>query len=102
MTRTIAQIETLGGQDELRRDDYFPTLVYSTFVHDAEEMNKEILDAIENETPLDEAIETIKTRSRQFAKRQHTWFRNMEECHEIEVAPEENLKTLRDRLIAVR
>jgi tRNA dimethylallyltransferase len=30
-------------------------------------------------------IETIQTRTRQFAKRQHTWFRNLEECRAIEI-----------------
>jgi len=64
MTRTIAQIETLGGQDELRRDEYFPTLVYSTFVHDAEEMNKEILEAINYERDRDaKGIERSNYRS---------------------------------------
>ncbi len=36
------------------------------------------------------AQELICTRTRQFAKRQHTWFRNLEECQPIEV-PTENL-----------
>jgi uncharacterized protein (TIGR02466 family) len=64
MTRTIAQIETLGGKDELRRDDYFPTLVFSTFVHDAEEMNKEILEAINYERDRDtKGIERSNYRS---------------------------------------
>lgn len=64
MTRTIAQIETEGGQDELRRDDYFPTLVYSTKLHDAEEMNKEILAAIYEERDKDsKGIERSNYRS---------------------------------------
>jgi len=64
MTRTITQIEALGGQDELRRDDYFPTLVYSAFVHDAEEMNKEILAAINIERDRDnKGIERSNYRS---------------------------------------
>ncbi len=45
----------------------------------------EIIDHIEKNTALEDAIETIKTRTRQFAKRQHTWFRNLEECHAIKI-----------------
>ncbi|MFD3191430.1 TIGR02466 family protein [Sedimentitalea sp. HM32M-2] len=64
MTRTIAQLETEGGQDELRRDDYFPTLVYSTMLHDAEDMNKEILAAIYDERDKDsKGIERSNYRS---------------------------------------
>jgi len=54
MTRTIAQIGPAGQQDELRRDDYFPTLIYSCMLHDAKEMNEEILTAINNERDRDE------------------------------------------------
>lgn len=64
MTRTIAQIDTEGGQDELRRDDYFPTLLYSTKLHDAEDMNKEILAAIFEERERDsKGIERSNYRS---------------------------------------
>ena len=39
----------------------------------------------ESDSPssIDRLKETIKTRTRQFAKRQQTWFRNLEECHAI-------------------
>ncbi|WP_010583895.1 tRNA (adenosine(37)-N6)-dimethylallyltransferase MiaA [Schlesneria paludicola] len=33
---------------------------------------------------LGDLVELIQTRTRQFAKRQHTWFRNLEECRPIE------------------
>lgn len=36
-----------------------------------------------------ETIELIQTRTRQFAKRQHTWFRNLTECREVPVTGEE-------------
>ena len=35
--------------------------------------------------PPRELIELIQTRTRQFAKRQHTWFRNLEECVAINI-----------------
>lgn len=34
---------------------------------------------------LAETIDQIQTNTRQFAKRQHTWFRNLEECRAIEI-----------------
>lgn len=64
MTRTVCQIESESGQDELRRDDYFPTLVFSTLLHDAESMNKEILAAITQERDRDaKGIERSNFRS---------------------------------------
>lgn len=64
MTRTISQIETGSGMDELRRDDYFPTLLYSIKLHDAESMNKEILKAIYEERDRDsKGIERSNFRS---------------------------------------
>ena len=36
---------------------------------------KEILDYLDGVCSLDEAVETIKTRSRRYAKRQLSWFR---------------------------
>ncbi len=45
-----------------------------------------------------EAIELIKTRTRQFAKRQHTWFRNLEECHEIAISGSESPEELCDKI----
>ena len=64
MTRTIANLDTGNGKDELRRDDYFPTLVYSVTLHDAEEMNKEILAAIFAERERDsKGIERSNFRS---------------------------------------
>lgn len=53
MTRTVARIGPDGHQDELRRDDYFPTLIFSSQLHDTKEMNNEILTAINNERDSD-------------------------------------------------
>ncbi len=53
MTRNISQIGPKGHEDTLRRDDYFPTLIYSSMLHDAEEINKDILEAIDIERGLD-------------------------------------------------
>jgi len=46
---------------------------------------KEFFDWLEGRGSEREAIETVKTRTRQFAKRQVTWFRNLEECVPVEI-----------------
>jgi uncharacterized protein (TIGR02466 family) len=64
MTRTVAQIGPDGRQDELRRDDYFPTLIYSSLLHDAKDLNNGILTAISNERDRDaKGIERSNYRS---------------------------------------
>lgn len=45
-----------------------------------------------------ELIEIIQTRTRQFAKRQHTWFRNLEECRAIDVDGHESAAEVADRI----
>lgn len=44
-------------------------------------------------------VDTIQTRTRQFAKRQHTWFRNLEECSEIEMTGTDTPADLADRIV---
>lgn len=64
MTRTVAQIGPDGHQDELRRDEYFPTLIFSSLLHDAKEMNTDILTAINDERDRDaKGIERSNYRS---------------------------------------
>ncbi|MCL4109038.1 UNVERIFIED_CONTAM: hypothetical protein GTU68_032161 [Idotea baltica] len=46
---------------------------------------KEMIKHLEKECTLSQATEMIQTRTRQFAKRQHTWFRNLEECRAIDI-----------------
>jgi tRNA dimethylallyltransferase len=41
----------------------------------------EIIDYLEGKTKLDEAIEEIKKNTRQYAKRQMTWFRKDKNIH---------------------
>lgn len=49
--------------------------------------------------PLPEVIETIQRRTRQFAKRQLTWFRNLEECRAIEISGEESPATVAAQIV---
>jgi tRNA dimethylallyltransferase len=62
---------------------------------------KEVIDHLEHAVPLSETIALIKTRTRQFAKRQHTWFKNLVECTPIEISEAESPREIAARL-AVR
>lgn len=45
---------------------------------------REVLTHLEGQFDLDSTIEKVKARTRQFARRQETWFRNLSECRFIE------------------
>lgn len=51
---------------------------------------KELIEHLRGERTLVETIELIQTRTRQFAKRQHTWFRNLEECSPLPITGAES------------
>lgn len=78
---------------------------------------KEVIDWLESQPPgvsingsdfaspavnqgLLELKQLIQTRTRQFAKRQHTWFRNLEECCPIEISGEESAAEIADLVLA--
>ena len=61
---------------------------------------REIIDHLEGSRTLPDAIEQIKTGTRQFAKRQHTWFRQLEECRQIDVTAECSVEELCRRILA--
>jgi tRNA dimethylallyltransferase len=44
---------------------------------------REVIAHLEQNLPLSETIALVQTRTRQFAKRQHTWFRHLEECRPV-------------------
>lgn len=60
---------------------------------------KEMIAHLEGKFTLEEVIEEIQLRSRQFAKRQHTWFRNLEECESLEITGEESPAEIAKRLV---
>ncbi|SFH61873.1 tRNA (adenosine(37)-N6)-dimethylallyltransferase MiaA [Planctomicrobium piriforme] len=63
---------------------------------------REMIDYLEDRLPsLDETRQLIQTRTRQFAKRQHTWFRNLEECREVAIEGTESVDELCDRLLSM-
>src|SRR5690606_33213330 len=47
---------------------------------------RELIQHLTGELSLTEAVELIKLRTRQFAKRQRTWFRNLEECQAVDIS----------------
>jgi tRNA dimethylallyltransferase len=46
----------------------------------------EVIEHLEGKRSLNDTIEAVKTRTRQFARRQQTWFRSLSECRFIELA----------------
>ena len=63
---------------------------------------KEVLDWLDTGTgSITEAIATVQTRTRQFAKRQMTWFRNLVECRAVALAEPESPATTVARLLAL-
>lgn len=52
-----------------------------------------------DETDVNPLIADIQTRTRQFAKRQHTWFRNLEECRAIPLTRLDDPRALAQQII---
>jgi len=62
---------------------------------------KELIRHIEGELSLDDAVDLIKKASRNYAKRQFTWFRKEEGIHWIDVTGIYDAETIADRLEAL-
>jgi tRNA dimethylallyltransferase len=60
---------------------------------------KEVLEHLEGRLTQAQAIELIQTRTRQFAKRQHTWFRNLVECTAIDISGMESPQEVAERVV---
>ncbi|HEV3302746.1 MAG TPA: tRNA (adenosine(37)-N6)-dimethylallyltransferase MiaA [Planctomycetaceae bacterium] len=60
---------------------------------------KEVLAHLEQGVPLTETLALIQTRTRQFAKRQHTWFRHLEECRPVEMTGAETASQLAEMVL---
>ncbi len=59
---------------------------------------REVIDMLAGRADLAATIEAVQTRSRQFAKRQATWFRGLEEVQPFPVMPDEDPEAVADRL----
>jgi tRNA dimethylallyltransferase len=53
---------------------------------------RQVVEYLRGERPLAETIELVKSRTRQFAKRQLTWFRRQLDAEWIELKPDESLE----------
>ena len=63
---------------------------------------RELIAHLEHNMPLDVCIEQIRRGTRQFAKRQHTWFRNLDECRSVTLSGAESPAEIASRLISLR
>lgn len=59
---------------------------------------KELIDHLAGRCSLEAAVEQIKTSTRQFAKRQHTWFRQLEECREVPITGDESAAEVAEKI----
>jgi tRNA dimethylallyltransferase len=53
---------------------------------------RQVVEHLRGERDLAETIELVKTKTRQFAKRQLTWFRRHGNCERIELKPDESVE----------
>lgn len=61
---------------------------------------RELIDHLSGQLTLEAAVEQIKISTRQFAKRQHTWFRNLEECCAVAITGLESPEMIADKIQA--
>lgn len=60
---------------------------------------QELFAQLEGKWTQDEAVSQITVRTRQFAKRQHTWYRHLEEVRPIEISGRESVEEIVNRII---
>jgi tRNA dimethylallyltransferase len=61
---------------------------------------RETIEFLARRRDLSATIDLVKIRTRQFAKRQRTWFRALSECRSIPVAPDEKPEAIARRIVA--
>ena len=59
---------------------------------------REVIEHLEGKSTESTTIESVKARTRQFARRQETWFRALEESQFVEIDSPSNLRELSNRL----
>jgi tRNA dimethylallyltransferase len=62
---------------------------------------KEVIAHLEGGLTLAETVALVQTRTRQFAKRQHTWFRNLVECNAVEMSGSETPFEIAERVFRI-
>ena len=61
---------------------------------------RQVLDLIDGKLDLENVVHQVKTKTRQFAKRQRSWFRNQMKCKFLEWPDEEDLNSFSEQLLA--
>jgi tRNA dimethylallyltransferase len=63
---------------------------------------REVLEHLAGGLTLGQTIETVKARTRQFARRQETWFRGLSECTFVAQSDEKSVSDVVDEIAALR
>ena len=61
---------------------------------------RQVVEHLRGERSLPKTIELVKIKTRQFAKRQMTWFRRQLNLRWIDLSPEENSQAISEKLIS--
>ncbi|MDC0316595.1 tRNA (adenosine(37)-N6)-dimethylallyltransferase MiaA [Verrucomicrobia bacterium] len=61
---------------------------------------RQVLDLLDGKFDLENVVHQVKTKTRQFAKRQRSWFRNQMKCKFLEWSDEENVNSFSEQLLA--
>ena len=61
---------------------------------------RQVLDLLDGKLDLENVVQQVKTKTRQFAKRQRSWFRNQMKCNFLEWPDEENVNSFSEQLLA--
>lgn len=97
INRRVVQMLEQGLEAETRRLLDLPRPLSATAAQAVG--YREVIDWLDGRTTRDEAIRRIQARTRQFAKRQETWFRGLAEVVPIEVSPDDTTPSVADRLL---
>jgi tRNA dimethylallyltransferase len=60
---------------------------------------REVIEHLAGERDLQQTIELVKLRTRQFAKRQSTWFRSLSECQFVAMSRESDQRQVIEEIL---
>lgn len=60
---------------------------------------QEVISHLNGDHPLEQSVDTVKQRTRQFARRQETWFRALKECRWVERTLDDQPEALVDEIL---
>lgn len=63
---------------------------------------QQLIQHLEGTLSLEQAVALTKISTRQFAKRQHTWFRNIQECTPLETTGSESPLELAHMIVSLQ